>query len=787
MSMTRISSPSLLVSAIATALGTVWTAPVLAQAALEEVVVTARKREESLQDVPISINAVSGAKLEEAGINKLEDLQALVPNFQLTETGISTQMYVRGIGTSNNQGFEQSVGQYVDGVYYGRQQLIRAPMFDLARVEVLRGPQGILFGKNSIAGALNMTTARPTDERTGKVALTLNPDFGGYEARAIFSQGITDKLAGRLSVRFTEEDGYVRNTRRNDDEVNRKEATVRAQLRFTPTDTQEWSFKAEWNQFDQTGRQIENIRDDSTPDSLLPGSPGATYAEVLRSFGQPLGISEIELDYERQADAFEKSDNELLNFTLIGVFDYDNGNSLTTTTSYVEYTFDEICDCDFVGAPVFDLPMNEGYEQMSQEFRVASPGGDLVDWQTGFFFQKSQVVFQDMLRVPGNSVLQQVSPLLVNTLFQGASRTYESESELYAYFAEATLNLSDDFRVTFGGRITKEHKSGSRVGEVYDLDPGTLERMGLSTNAAAPALFDLVFGFENEQFGGHNLRGSRSETAFTPSLNMQYDLNDDWMGYVTVSTGFKSGGYDARGNNTASFEFAEEEATAFEIGAKGKFADGRVEANISAYNTRYTDLQVSQFDGQLGFHVGNAGEVVARGIEVDGRWAIADAWSATYSVAFLDHQYADFPNGNCYNLQVPDGAVVDGVQLCDYTGLSGQYTPRVTGAFSLDYYKPLNGSYDLRMTGDMSYSAKQNVHVNLDPLYEIDAYAKWNMRVALEGDNWTLALSGLNLSDERVLTYVGNNPLSGSTFNTNTFYGFVAPPRTFTLSATYEF
>lgn len=782
MSHPSLFSTPLLAAAVASALGTFWTLPALAQAALEEVVVTARKREESLQDVPISINALGGDKLEEAGIDKLEDLQAFVPNFQLTETGISTQMYIRGIGTSNNQGFEQSVGTYVDGVYYGRQQLIRAPMFDLARVEVLRGPQSILFGKNSIAGALNMTTARPTDEPIGKAALTVNPDFGGYEGRFVYSTAITDNLAGRLSLRVAEEDGYVRNTRRDEDEVSREETTVRGQLRYTPTDTQEWNLKVEWNQFDQTGRQIEVIQDDGSA-----ASEGATFRDILTAFGQPEGISELELDFERQADAFEKSDNELLNFTLIGTFDYENGNAFTSTTGYVEYTFDEICDCDFVGAPVFDLPMDEGYEQTSQEFRLTSPGGELVDWQTGLFFQKSDIVFRDMLRVPGDSILQLVSPLLVNTLNQGAARTYESESELYAFFAEATVNVSDSFRVTFGGRYTKEHKSGSRIAQVFDLDPNTLQRNGLSTNAAAPALFDLVFGFENEQFGGHNLRGSRSEDNFTPSINMQLDLNDDWMGYVTASTGFKSGGYDARGNNTASFEFEEEDAVTFEIGAKGKFADGRVEANISAYNTKYSDLQVSQFDGQIGFNVGNAGEVRARGIELDGRWAMADAWTSTFSAAFLDHEYIDFPNGNCYNFQEPDGVVVNGTPLCDYTGLSGQYTPRLTAAVSLDYYKSLSGSFDLRMTGDMSYSAEQNVHVNLDPQYEIDAYAKWNLRVALESDNWIFALSGLNLTDERVLTYVGNNPLSGSTFNTNTFYGFVAPPRTFTLSATYEF
>ena len=201
----------------AIALATITAVPLSAMAQdtgrliLEEITVTAQKRPETLQDVPISVNVLGNDVLRDAGLDKIEDIQSYVPNLQMTESGISTQMYVRGIGTGNNQGFEQSVGMYIDGVYYGRQQLIRAPFFDLERIEVLRGPQGVLFGKNTIAGALNMTTAKPTDEFSGSVSLE-GGDHGILDARAVVSGPFSDNVRGRLAVRSYEEDGYYRNT-----------------------------------------------------------------------------------------------------------------------------------------------------------------------------------------------------------------------------------------------------------------------------------------------------------------------------------------------------------------------------------------------------------------------------------------------------------------------------------------------------------------------------------------------------------------------------------------------
>ena len=178
---------------------------------LEEVLVTAQLREQSVQDVPVSVSAVSGEKLLSAGINKIEDLQAYIPNLTMTETGIGTSLYIRGIGSGVNQGFEQSVGMYVDGIYYGRAQLARAPFLDLARVEVLRGPQNILYGKNSVAGAISIVTQRPTQEFEGSVRALYEPEFDERVLDLTLSGPISDVLAYRFTGRVREYGGFIEN------------------------------------------------------------------------------------------------------------------------------------------------------------------------------------------------------------------------------------------------------------------------------------------------------------------------------------------------------------------------------------------------------------------------------------------------------------------------------------------------------------------------------------------------------------------------------------------------
>ena len=188
---------------------------------LEEIVVTAAYREQGLQDVPVSISMVSGETITESALQKAEDIQFLIPNFTLTETGIGTNAFIRGIGSGINQAFEQSVGTYIDGVYFGRAQQWRAPFLDLERVEVLRGPQSILFGKNSVAGAMNITTAKPTDEFEGSIFASQETEYNESIIEGVLSGGITDSFRGRLAVRTREGDGHMRNATVNNDEPNR--------------------------------------------------------------------------------------------------------------------------------------------------------------------------------------------------------------------------------------------------------------------------------------------------------------------------------------------------------------------------------------------------------------------------------------------------------------------------------------------------------------------------------------------------------------------------------------
>jgi len=733
---------------------------------LEEIVVTAQKRVETLQDVPISIVALSGDTIQELNIYKMEDLQLKVPNLQMTESGISTQIYIRGIGSGNNQSFEQSVGMYVDGIYYGRAQLIRQPIFDIERVEVLRGPQGILFGKNSIAGAVAYTTAQPSGEFSSYLRAEYDWDHNATLLEGMVNGG-SDTLAARISVRKFDDDGWIYNVFEDRDEPSRDDFAIRGQLRWEPTINLDMNLKIEHQEFNTKGRQLEIIEDNPA----IPGSPipGATYAQILAALGHPLGIPEAELNNRRSADGGDFSDNEVNNATFTLNYAWGD-NTLTAITGWMEYEYSDLCDCDYTGAPVFTVPLDEEYEQFSQEIRLASPGGATLDWLVGVFYQDSDLDFSDAIRVPQNSVLGLLDPALGFILNTQAARSFNQTSELFAAFGQATWNFNDNWALTVGARWTTEEKIALKQVNIQDLETGA--NVPDFPDSLAPAVYFGAFDIWSEQMLGHNVNGKRTEDAFLPLLRMEWRPNDSSMWYVSGSSGFKAGGFDARSNNIFSFEFENEDATTYEFGGKFSYWDGRAETNFALYLTNYDDLQISQFDGTLGFNVGNVKDTRVQGIEVDGRLLITDGLTWTYALAYLDHEYKDFENANCYNGEVPNGDVVDGVALCSRTGQSGQYTPEFTAYTSLDWIVPISSNWDLRLKGDLSYTDEQNVHVNLDPKYVIDAFTIIDLRVSVANENWDLALLGKNVTNEDFLTYVNNVPLSGSTFGTNTFYSF---------------
>jgi len=768
---------------------------------LEEIIVTAQKREQSLQDVPISVNVMTGDRINEAGINNIENLSAYVPNLTMSETGIGNNIYIRGIGSGINPGVEQSSAMFVDGIHYGRGQLYRAPIFDVQRVEVLRGPQSILFGKNSIAGAISVITAQPTDEFEGSVSALYEPDHEEQEISLVLSGPLGESLAGRLAVRKRDMDGYIKNPFLSADEPNRDELTIRGTLRWDLTDRFDATLKYERNEFDVTGRQVEIIDD-------VPAAPGfPTYSQVQVSLGADPTVLEVSQDFVRSANR-DFSNNESNNFTLTLNYDFANDIRFTAITGYLEYEFSELCDCDFSSAILLDAPLAEDYDQFSQELRLISPGGEKVDWIVGGFFQTNEQSSPDVTGFPANGLAEPLADLLVGpgagALFAGtgATRSFTQETDSLAVFGQITWNVSDIFRLNLGLRYTTEDKDGARsvILTEFGGPPITPASDPLRWGTATAIYANLL----NVQVVGHDLSGSRTDDSTDFSVVAQWDVSDDVMLYGSIASGFKSGGFDTRSNSIpgasalfipgvfapgtladGTFEFEDETALSYELGAKMRLAGGQADLNLAAFFTAYDDLQISIFDGTVGFNVGNAAAADIIGLELDGRWQITDKFGMYGSVAILDFEFTDFKNGQCFfGESDPDG---DG--LCDRSGQTNQYVADYSGTIGLDFYAPLTTTMEFRAALDINFTDEYFTAQNNDPATIQDAYAKINLRLALAAQDgkWELAILGRNLTDEAVVPYTNPVPLARTISGANSHYGFVQRPRSVALQASFRF
>jgi outer membrane receptor protein involved in Fe transport len=741
---------------------------------LGEIIVTAQKRAESLQDVPLAVSAVSGVKISEAGIMKIEDLKNYVPTLFMTETAIGNNISIRGIFSGVNPGFEQSVGTYVDGVYRGRPQQTRAPFLDLERVEVLRGPQSILFGKNSVGGALNITTARPTGEFDAMVSALYEPRYDEQEFSGHVSGPFSDRFRGRLAARYREVDGHIHNGTLSTEDPAREETSVRGWLEFDISDNVTAALKAEMGEFDVVGRQIEI--DQEAP---IPAGPftGLTYAQVLVNvFGQDSSVLNNTPDYVRSSNG-DFSDNDTEEFVL--QVDWQLGeNTLTSITGYSSYEFTELCDCDFTGASIFNVAMAEDYDQTSQEIRLTSPSGITLEYILGAYYETSDLDFFDSIQVPGDSVLvAAVNPFIANT---GSPRFFSQSADSYSGFAQVSWNASEEFRSTLGLRYTKDKKNASRTLSITDIDGNPLT--GLQA-VVAP----IVYAALNVR--AHDLSDSRDEDQILPSLTFEWSPDDSTMLYASWSKGAKSGGFDARSNNpttppgNGTFEFEEERATNLEFGAKLRIGNS-FEMNAALYTTDFEDLQVSTFDGVLGFNVRNAGESEIKGLEVDMRWQATSNLLLTSSLAYTDFEFLDYI-GQCFPGQTPDAD--DGIN-CNYKGKTNEFVAPWVIAAGASYRRPIGANFILSIATDVYYSDQYFVSPTLDPKQVQESYYKVNGRVGIgdQDGSWDISVIGKNLFNEQLLPYGNVTPLSGL-FGAFSSWRFVEPGSSVALQGTLRF
>jgi len=781
---------------------------------LSEITVTAQKRTESLQDVPLAVSAVSGTKIAEAGIMKIEDLKNYVPSLFMTETAIGNNISIRGIFSGVNPGFEQSVGTYVDGIYRGRPQQTRAPFLDLERVEVLRGPQSILFGKNSVAGALNITTARPTDEFDAMVSALYEPRYEEQEFTGHVSGPFTDRFRGRLAASYRELDGAIHNATLSTEDPSREETMVRAWLEFDVTDNVTASLKAEHGEFDVVGRQIEIATE--LPAAAGPFT-GLTYSQILRAFGQDVSVLNNTADYVRSANG-DFSNNDTDEFVL--QFDWQVGeNTVTSVTGYSQYSFDELCDCDFTGGNVFNVVMGEEFDQTSQEIRLTSPTGGKLEYILGAYYETSDLEFRDSIQVASNSVLVpllnsnpalcvgpfanptpppcgRAGTMIANT---GTPRVFSQNADSYSAFAQVTWNMSEEFRSTFGLRYTNDKKDASRVFTITDINGAPLT--GLQA-ALAPAVYRLVFNARP-----HDLSGSRSEEQLLPSVTVEWKPDDSTMLYVSWKQGAKSGGFDARSNNPTAppaipctapgvpagctplsgigtFEFEEEKSDNFELGAKLNLG-GSFEMNAAFYVTDFKDLQVSTFDGVLGFNVKNAGEAQIKGLEIDARWQATQNLMLSSSIAYTDFEFQDYI-GQCFFGQPSNAG--DGLN-CNYRGKTNEFVAPWVATLGANYTRPIGSSLMMHLGFDVYYTDEYFVAPTLDPKQKQESYFKVNgsLGVSDADGSWDVSLIGKNLFNEQVLPYGNDTPLAGRTFGAFSAWRFVEAGSSLALQGTVRF
>jgi iron complex outermembrane recepter protein len=789
-----------LVSALALALPiTVGSNSALAQLLLEEVIVTAQKRTESLQDVPISITAVSGEKIDDIGITELEEITQYMPNVTINTGAGTPNLFVRGVGSGTNAGFEQSVGMYIDGVYAGRGALAAVPTtMDLERVEILKGPQGILFGKNTVAGAINITTAKPTDEFEGMVEALYEHDHGEQQYNVVLSGPLSDTLSGRLAVRHNQMDGWWENTVTGSEGRDDDIWYGRGSLRWQPTDTLEVNAKYEKGDFDRRSRPVYVYQSDFTGQQNSLGSvPFPVVGDRDRGAGDVDGRSVVETD--------------VLAITVDWELDFA---TFTSISAYSSYDSDgDPGNTDLTATPALTRAKFEEYDQYSQEIRFVSPGGETIDWIAGAYYQQgeldisSQVVAIDFA---------QSGPISVPPLYSmgpepGVPGIFDQDSDSWAIFGSGTWNATDALRFTLGLRYNEETK---------DLDKQTFAdglgfRVGDSLLLTAGGL--LIADLRQHEFRGL----SRDEEKWTYSANVQWDVGDDTMLYASVSTGFKGGGYDEAyssegeeirladangvptgevvqtGTDASILEYEDEEVLSYEIGAKMGLLDGAAELNVAVFRMEYENLQTSSLIGDV-FRVGNAGESISQGVEIDGRWLVTEGLTLGGAVAYLDAYYDDFTGATCTIKQTTDPVNHPGCLLPDGTNIApgqsgGQdltdetltYAPDWSANINARFVMPLGENLMLINTVDINYEDEFYSALDLDPETKHDDATIINARIALASADrdWSVALIGKNLTDEKTSIWNQDVPFT----NSNSYFALPNRPRSIALQARYRF
>jgi len=709
---------------------------------VEEVVVTARRREETLKDVPVAVTAVSGERLAATGAVDITTLQQSTPNItvQVARGSNSTLIsFIRGVGQQDPLwGFEPGVGLYIDDVYVARPQAAVLDIFDVQRIEVLRGPQGTLYGRNTIGGAIKYVTAKIE----GDPEIKLRGNYGSYDQKDIIASAkgqVNDWVGLGLTWASFNRDGFGKNLTTGAEHYDKDVQAARATVELTPTDSLFFRLSG------------DIVTDRSNPRHGHREVPGLTAT------GAPIPTATVLDDvYDTRAGAGDKNKVEARGVSLLGEWKASDTLTFKSITAYRAGETEGVIDFDEEPAALLDVPARYNDHQFTQEFQALYTG------------EKIQGVF-------GLYYLNATAAGAFDTVVGQANLTIATaghvDTKSYSAFADVSYDVTDQLSISVGGRYTHDKKTG----QVYRQNFTGL-KSPLFGNATAVA--GLIRS---------NFTSSDTYEKFTPRVSVKYEITPDVSTYVSYSQGFKSGGFDMRADAiltpTSVNGYQPEKVDSFEGGLKGYFFDRRLSLNTAVFYSKYKDQQVTlqtPVGASIASQVLNVGKSHIYGAEFEGQATFTSSLFANFSLGYTK---AEFDEYRALDLTSTPPVVRDFADQRVF-----QNTPKWNGSVSMTYRHDLGDMGSIAFIPSASYRSSFHMFevpsiLDQDSYWLLDASVVWTSA----DDRYQVGLHGKNLGKEEYRVGGYNFPQSAGVLFGNSVSGFYGPPRTFTLSVQAKF
>lgn len=713
------------------------------------IVVTAQGRSQRLQDVPVAVSVVSGTQLAQSNLTSLESVSARLPAVRIVAGPLTDYLNIRGVGSGQNAGFEQSVGTFVDGLYRGRSKAMRAALFDVDQVEVLKGPQAIFFGNNAIAGALNITTRKPRTRFEYNASGSYDIEYGEYIAQAGVTIPLDDTLSIRLAGQAAGKDGYTYNHNIEQHGPRDRDWLGRAALRWQPSDRWRTDLRVDIGR--QRSRNALAAIVLNCPTTLAgPFDVACPLFQVDN--GGAVGAMPYYNSYSPPTFVhYDFVEMELANSVDLG------GATLSTITGYFHHDYQSLIQLIPVstpgvgGAAQAPSPYSEKISQFSQEVRLRSAVGGFFEWMIGGYYSHLSTGVTSRFGAyffPFGAFNPLGNTTAASPIAAENRQRYRDDS--YSGFGSATIRPIDNLRVNLGLRYTSVHKNAHRH-ERFGTAPNVDFSEFVEFDPITSSVFSAILGADPGDFPDN----TRKDSRFLPSAGLQYDFSRDVTGYFTFSKGFKAGGFSAA--NTID-TFGPEKVNAYEIGIKSALFDRRLALNVDVFRSDYSDLQETTitFNPLPVNGVANAAASRAQGVELSAAFQLTSNLRLTSDVAYLDSKYQSYPNGVCTMAQTataPTGCVQD------MSGKRRPYAPKYSGNVGVDFTIPV-GSRVIQVSPLMYFSSVFFTTASADPLLKQKGYTKIDARISYgpESRRWELAVVGKNLTGEATAAY--RNPMT---------------------------